>query len=290
VPSPSLPLLLFALLLVSGLLPSAVQAQTLQATVVSIGDGDTIRVRQSGRLVTVRLACIDAPEIAQAPYGAQARRYLQMRLPIGSAVRLVPQTTDRFGRTVAEVIGGVNLNLALVEDGLAFAYRQYLAGCNAREYLDAEFRASRRRYGVWQVAGGITCPWDFRRGRQTTQPAGVGAAGSSNQSQPPEPAQPHSHPSTPQGPRRCAFAGSRTAPRLVPALAMAAQHPDGCSPWSSRRGPGQPAERDLFHLAQALQQKAHRYGRYEGEVFDLMLSIADRLEQHDGWEPELSDT
>ncbi len=153
----------------------------MQATVVSIGDGDTIRVRESGRLVTVRLACIDAPEMAQAPYGAQARHYLQTRLPVGSAVRLIPQTTDRYGRTVAEVIGDININLALVEDGLVFAYRQYLSGCNAREYLDAEYRASRRRYGVWQVPGGITRPWDFRRGRRTTQPAGVGAAGSNNQ-------------------------------------------------------------------------------------------------------------
>ena len=64
---------------------------------------------------------------------------------------------------VAEVIAGININLALVEDGQAFAYRQYLAGCDAREYLDAEFRASRRRHGIWQVEGGITRPWDFRR-------------------------------------------------------------------------------------------------------------------------------
>jgi hypothetical protein len=53
----------------------------------------------------------------------------------------------------------------MVEDGQAFAYRQYLGGCDATEYLDGEFRASRRRYGVWQVEGGITRPWDFRRGR-----------------------------------------------------------------------------------------------------------------------------
>ena len=162
-PRASLPLLLPALLLVSGLVPSAVGAQAMQATVVSIGDGDTIRVRDAGRLVTVRLACIDAPEMAQAPYGAQARRYLQIRLPIGSRVRLIPQSTDRYGRTVAEVIGEVNLNLALVEDGLAFAYRRYLASCEAKEYLDAEYRASRHRYGVWKTPGGITRPWDFRR-------------------------------------------------------------------------------------------------------------------------------
>ncbi len=68
---------------------------------------------------------------------------------------------------MTEVIGEVNLNLAMVEDGMAFAYRQYLSQCNAKEYLDAEFRASRSRFGVWQVPGGITRPWDFRLARRT---------------------------------------------------------------------------------------------------------------------------
>jgi endonuclease YncB( thermonuclease family) len=146
--------------------PVASAGQGSSATVLSIGDGDTIRVRQAGRAITVRLACIDAPETAQSPWGQQARRYLQQRLPIGRQVTLAVKTTDRYGRTVAEVFSGVNINLALVEDGLAFAYRQYLGSCNAKEYLDAEHRASRRRFGVWQVPGGITRPWDFRRGRR----------------------------------------------------------------------------------------------------------------------------
>ena len=144
--------------------PAEVQGQSVRATVLSIGDGDTIRVRQAGRALTVRLACIDAPETAQSPWGQQARRYLQQRLPIGREVTLEVKTTDRYGRTVAEVISDINLNLVRVEDGQAFAYRQYLGGCNAKEYLDAEVRASRHRYGVWQVEGGITRPWDFRRG------------------------------------------------------------------------------------------------------------------------------
>jgi endonuclease YncB( thermonuclease family) len=121
------------------------------AKVVSVGDGDTIRVRQDETVITVRLACIDAPETAQRPYGQSARQYLQQRLPVGSTVRLGGKTTDRYGRLVAEVFNGININLAMVEDGQAFAYRQYLGNCNAREYLDAEYRASRRRYGVWQV-------------------------------------------------------------------------------------------------------------------------------------------
>jgi len=44
-------------------------AEALKAEVLSIGDGDTIRVRRGGRAITVRLACIDASETAQRPYG-----------------------------------------------------------------------------------------------------------------------------------------------------------------------------------------------------------------------------
>ena len=156
------------LLVLAALLPGAGSAQALKGEVLSIGDGDTIRVRQGDRAITVRLACIDAPEMAQRPYGQQARSYLQQRLPIGREVTLEVKTTDRYGRSVAEVISDININLAMVEDGQAFAYRQYLGGCDAEEYLDAEYRASRRRYGVWQVPGGITSPWDFRRGRSST--------------------------------------------------------------------------------------------------------------------------
>jgi endonuclease YncB( thermonuclease family) len=143
-------------------------AQAISATVLSIGDGDTIRVRQAGRAITVRLACIDAPELAQSPYGQQARSYLQQRLPIGRRVTLEVKTTDRYGRSVAEVFSGVNINLALVEDGQAFVYRQYLGDCNGRDYLDAEVRASRRRLGVWQLPAGVPRPWHVRRDRRSS--------------------------------------------------------------------------------------------------------------------------
>ena len=156
--------LLLGLLL--GLAPAApaAPAESLRAVVLSIGDGDTIRVRQAGRMLTVRLACIDAPELAQQPDGPAARRYLQQRLPVGQEVQLAVKAIDRFGRSVAEVISELNINLVMVEDGQAFAYRRYLGGCDAREYLEAEFRASRHRAGIWRQQGGILRPWEFRRG------------------------------------------------------------------------------------------------------------------------------
>lgn len=143
----------------------AAPAASYPATVLSVGDGDTLRVQSGGRSITIRLACIDAPETAQAPWGHQSRAYLMQRLPRGRQVSIQPHTTDRYGRTVAEVTSDINVNLVMVEDGQAFAYRRYLGGCDSKEYLDAEFRASRHRYGVWQQEGGITRPWDFRRGR-----------------------------------------------------------------------------------------------------------------------------
>ena len=111
------------LLVLAALLPGAGSAQALKGEVLSIGDGDTIRVRQGDRAITVRLACIDAPEMAQRPYGQQARSYLQQRLPIGREVTLEVKTTDRYGRSVAEVISDININLAMVEDGQAYPLR-----------------------------------------------------------------------------------------------------------------------------------------------------------------------
>jgi endonuclease YncB( thermonuclease family) len=104
------------------------------------------------------LSITAAPELAQRPYGPKARGYLRLRLPVGRSVTLTVQTTDRCGRTVAEVFGDININLALVEDGQAFAYGKYLGQCNVKEYLAAEYRARRSRYGVWLVPGGITRP------------------------------------------------------------------------------------------------------------------------------------
>lgn len=95
------------------------------ATVLSVGDGDTLRLRQGASTLTVRLACIDAPERAQAPWGQQARRQLQTLAPIGSAVTLRSKATDRYGRQVAELSRkGRNINQALVASGAAMAWNQ----------------------------------------------------------------------------------------------------------------------------------------------------------------------
>lgn len=132
-------------------------------TLISVGDGDTIRVSTAaGQKVTIRLACIDAPETRQGESGAVATGYLKLLVSSGG-LEIQPHTVDRYGRTVGEVFaGGRNVNLEMVRAGNAYAYRDYLAGCDAGAYLDAEHHAQMRRLGVWRY-GGVQRPWDFRR-------------------------------------------------------------------------------------------------------------------------------
>jgi endonuclease YncB( thermonuclease family) len=154
------------------------QAQTRTATVLSIGDGDTLRVREGSRTVSVRLACIDAPETSQAPFGTQARQQLQALAPVGSSVELRIKATDRCGRSVAELSrGGRNLNQDLVASGVAFVYWQTIAGCDRQTYGRLETEARLKRLGVWGVSGGLTRPWDYRSGRRTPSSSSSSPAG-----------------------------------------------------------------------------------------------------------------
>jgi len=155
-------LLVLAGLSLAALVPFAQAAYA--ATVLSIGDGDTISVLERGQKLKVRLACIDAPETAQTPFGVASRNQLKALLPLGSTVSLRVQAVDRYGRSVAEVIGKGPINLAMVQSGQAFVYRQYLGSCDRGAYLAAERQAQAQRLGVWAVPVGITRPWDFRHG------------------------------------------------------------------------------------------------------------------------------
>jgi endonuclease YncB( thermonuclease family) len=158
------------LLLVFG--TTAAIAGSDSGVVISVGDGDTLRVREGSRIRTVRLACIDAPETSQAPQGASARAALQALAPVGSALELRIQTTDRYGRSVAELFrGGRNLNQALVASGAAFVYWQYISGCDRNTYSRLETEARLRRLGVWSSPGGVARPWDYRQMSRPSTPS-----------------------------------------------------------------------------------------------------------------------
>ena len=142
---------------------------SFSATVASVGDGDTIRIRDESGKLTVRLACIDAPEISQDPYGERSRDFLRNMLPIGTKVTLRIQTIDRYGRSVAEVFTKRgNINESIIEQGHGFVYRRYLSKCNGSRYLSLERQAQKLGLGVWSTSStGIQRPWDYRRSKRS---------------------------------------------------------------------------------------------------------------------------
>lgn len=142
------------------------QGNILQGTVTSIGDGDTIRINSNNQSITIRFGCIDAPEMKQTPWGEESRQRLQQILPIGTQVTIREIDTDKYGRTVGEVVTsntGRNINLEMVSEGRAVVYRQYLNGCsnNKNQYLNAEAKAKQQRLGYWNQPNPVM-PWTFR--------------------------------------------------------------------------------------------------------------------------------
>ena len=143
------------------------QASASASAILSVGDGDTITVTDGSQKTKVRLACIDAPETSQAPYGMASRESLIKLLPIGSQVTVRSKAKDRFGRTVGEVLrGNTNINQQQVASGNAFVYWQYIKGCDRQTYSRLENDARLKKLGVWSVTSGIQRPWDYRRNRR----------------------------------------------------------------------------------------------------------------------------
>jgi len=73
------------------------------ARVVGVSDGDTITVLTAERKrIEIRLAGSDAPESGR-DFGARAKRFAS-DLAFGKTVEVHARSTDRYGRTVAEVV------------------------------------------------------------------------------------------------------------------------------------------------------------------------------------------
>ena len=138
----------------------AVRAEARIEGVARVIDGDTLDVGE----VRVRLHGVDAFErgqscdLATGPWacGTAATTALKSRAE-GRRLSCRVLDTDRYGRKVSRCErDGVDVARALVDDGLALAYRRYSA-----DYVAAEEAARARRAGAW--AGSFDRPEQWRR-------------------------------------------------------------------------------------------------------------------------------
>ena len=151
--------------------------------VIAVADGDTITVLAPGNRPTkVRLAGIDAPERNQ-PFGQKSRQKLA-DLVFGKEVRVSVVDKDRYGRIVGivyvplkipngEVI--VDVDLAQIESGHAWAYRDYLRGLpagKAGRYVAAEKDAKETKQGLW-TDNNPEPPWQFRKEQRNKRQSGA---------------------------------------------------------------------------------------------------------------------
>jgi len=153
----------------------------LEARVVGVTDGDTVKVLDANRVeYKIRLAGIDAPEKDQ-PFGQRSRQSLSAAV-MGKDVRIEWAKRDKYGRLVGKIwvtppelrcedriatcAKTLDVNLAQLTVGLAWHYKAYEKEQNVEDrlrYAFAEQEARARKAGLWTDPD-PTPPWEWRHG------------------------------------------------------------------------------------------------------------------------------
>jgi len=138
-------------------------------TVVTVYDGDSIKVKNSNLTLMVRLAAIDAPETGHGklmgqPLGLEAKKMLET-LVSGKKIAIKSHGTDMYNRQLAEVFtNGINVNLELLKAGMAEIYsKNTVKGIDLHHYRAAEATAKRAYKGIWGLGARYQSPKIWRK-------------------------------------------------------------------------------------------------------------------------------
>lgn len=149
------------------------KAETYQK-VTEVHDGDTVTLTTKsflGLIVKtekVRLIGIDAPELAQEPWGRRAKNHLRKILRESDwqvKVELDVQNRDRYGRVLAYLWTkqGEMINYRMVRDGYAMVYTVPPNVKYAEKLLEAQRLAREENRGIWGKDGLTETPQDWRK-------------------------------------------------------------------------------------------------------------------------------
>jgi endonuclease YncB( thermonuclease family) len=145
-------------LIVSLLLSSVDSGDEIRGKVVSIADGDTITVLDDKKIQhKIRLEGIDAPEKKQA-FGEKSKTALSEKV-FQKDVVVRWEKKDKYGGVLGAVyLDKRYINLEMVQDGLAWHYKQF---SKAKELAEAEVKAREAEVGLWADEKPVP-PWEFR--------------------------------------------------------------------------------------------------------------------------------
>ena len=137
-------------------------------TVSSITDGDTLRFSPAleGRTI-LRMLHVDAPEIAQAPWGEQSRAELLRLAPAATPLRIETEQMliDPFDRLLGHAIrsDGLDLNREQLRLGQGVLFVIWPNVGRFEDYRAAEIEAQDQRRGVWNPSLPLTeLPFEYR--------------------------------------------------------------------------------------------------------------------------------
>ena len=152
-----------AIALVVSLIIGASGFLFLPGKVISVADGDTLTIMDSGGTVRkIRLYGIDCPETRQA--GGRAAADFTHSLAFFSKVKVQQIDKDQYGRSVAVVAleDGRVLNEELLKNGHAWLYEAYCKTprCLRWKVLEAQARTGKR--GLWKDKKPVP-PWKWRK-------------------------------------------------------------------------------------------------------------------------------
>lgn len=145
-------------------------AHRTEYTLVSVVDGDTIKVKDStNKFHTIRMIGLDAPESTTTRYGyvecfgEEAKKHLEELLTFPTIVLEIDESqgeTDKYQRLLWYIfIGDLNINLRMIADWYWFEYTYNLPYRYQSEFKNAQKIAASAQLGLrWPEA----CNWERR--------------------------------------------------------------------------------------------------------------------------------
>ena len=139
----------------------AMPAYGMTGQVVTVVDGDTLKVATDQGIVTVRLYGIDTPEKKQE-HGLDAKE-VASNLVIGKDINFAPVGTDLYKRTVAVVMyGDLCLQEQMLISGYAWVYPQYCKESFCKAWQTLQKISADNKWGLWADPMPVQ-PWIWRK-------------------------------------------------------------------------------------------------------------------------------